>query len=231
MMEISKRLLAVGVLSCVVAAAPAGAQVNWAAWTAAATGSTTGTATGSINASGGPVGVSYTGDVTFAQINNSGTNYWTPASTFTNATSGAGPSRPDVIALNGGTSTGTNTITFSTPVNNLFMAIVSLGPGSQFNFNHAFTILGQGPDDWGGSNTGLTMSGNTLYGNEGSGVIEFTGPISSISWTDPSPEYWHGFTVGADAIAQQSTVPEPSSLALLGTGLVSLVPVARRRRK
>lgn len=230
-MHISKRLLALGALSCAVAAMPAGAQVNWAAWTAATNGNTTGTATGSTMSGGNTIGVTYTGNVFFSQLNGSGTNYWLPASTYTNATSGSGPSTPDVIALTGGTGTGTNTITFSAPVNNLFMAIVSLGPGSQFTFDHPFTILGQGTDLWGGSNSGLTQSGMTLFGAEGSGVIEFTGPITSVSWTDPNYENWHGFTVGAGALAQVTTTPEPSSLALLATGLVSLVPVVRRRRK
>lgn len=225
-MRITKHLVALGALAAAFAA-PAGAQANWATWTAA----TPGTATGTISTSGGPVGVTYTGDITFAQLNGTGTNYWVPTTTFSNSTSGAGPTTPDMIAMSGGQGTGTNTITFSAPVNNLFMAIESLGPGSQFIFNTPFTILSQGPSSFGGSSTSLTQSGNTLNGSEGNGVIQFTGPVTSVSWTDPNYEYWHGFTVGTDALASQSTVPEPSSLALLGTGLAGLVPMARRRRK
>lgn len=229
-MNLTKRLMALGALSCVVTALPAGAQANWATWTSATRGGNTGTASGTMNTTGGPVVVTYTGDVFFSQLNGSGTYYWHPSSTFTSATSGAGPTTPDMIATTGGSGTGTNTLTFAFPVNNVFMAIESLGPGSVLNFNQAFTILSQGPSAFGGSNTALTQSDTSLAGQEGNGVIEFTGPITSIRWTDPHYENWHGFTVGTDALARTVT-PEPSSMVLLGSGLVGLVPMIRRRRK
>jgi MYXO-CTERM domain-containing protein len=78
--------------------------------------------------------------------------------------------------------------------------------------------------------TSLTQSGNTLFGTEGNGLLKFSGPIQDLTWTNPVSEYYYGFSAGFDA-ASTSTVPEPTSVALLGTGLLGLVPAIRRRRR
>ena len=200
------------------------AQINWTSWTAATPGSTTGTATGML----GSTTVTYTGEVgSGTQINGIGSvTAWRETGTPL-AFGGQGPTTNDFVQLVGGTSTGTNTLSFSSPIDNLFLGIASLGGynTAQFNFNQAFTINSQGAGNWGGTATSLSQTGNTLYGTEGNGVLEFAGPVSTLTWTNPVSEYYYGFTVGT------STVPEPSTIALLGTGLLGLVPIVRRRRK
>src|SRR5215469_5305498 len=107
--------------------------IAWTDWTSFTAGTTAGTATGTMATTGGPVGVSYVGQV----LSNSNTNNtaggisWGPASTFSGGSISNAPPFRDIITLQGGAGTGTNTIRFSTPVVDPVMAIWSLGaPGA-----------------------------------------------------------------------------------------------------
>ena len=66
-----------------------------------------------------------------------------------------------------------------------------------------------------------TVGNNVLQGVEGHGTIQFLGTISTISWTVPTAEYWHGFTVGL--------VPVPPTALLLGSGLLGLALLRGRK--
>lgn len=241
-----RRIGVAGVAKVLVALASfagsvAGAQtIHWTDWTAITPGEP-GIATGTMATSNGNVGVTYTGEVlSGSQKSDAGTTYFDPngshpfsTTTYADGTivpNGPG-TNPGFIQLQGGGNLISSNLTFSAPVNDLFFSIISLGqPGNtvSYAFDQPFTIPAQGPGWWGTCSASqcLTQSGNTLSGTEGDGTLKFAGPVSSVTWTAAPSEYWHGFTVGA-----QSTVPEPSSLALLGTGLFGLVPMVRRRRR
>jgi hypothetical protein len=203
---------------------------NYATLTSMGAGTVHGTM---LNSDGNTINVDYSGDLVNAtQINNTGTYYYTGADKvspgpYVNGVVDNAPSRTDIIALEGQNSEPTlNTITFSSAVTNPIFDIVSLGQptlATSYNFgDSSFSILSQDAGWWGGSNTGLSQAGNVLTGTEGSGVIQFSGTFTSISFTATPTEFWHGFNVGVDS------VPEPSAIAAVGIGLVALV---RRRKK
>jgi hypothetical protein len=194
------------------------APYNYAAWASSTSSSAVGTV--------GTDAVTFSGPLSGLLTNYAGGYYDDFPSDYISSTVSNAPATTDnFIQLVGGPGTGTYTLTLTTPVNNLVVSVLSLGGGSsaQFNFDKSFTILSQGPDQWGGSNTSLTQSGDDLVGTEGSGSILFAGSTQTLTWTLPTAENWYGFTVAAPA-----AVPEPSSIAILGVGALGLL--IRRKR-
>ena len=219
-----------GLALLVAAALPAQAtaQVAWTDWTAASVG-TAGSAVGTLTIGLTPITVRYTGEVYGqTQTSGGGTDYWAPG----NAYSATGrPTGTDIITLTGGKQI-TQTLTFDAPIANPVMAILSLGqPGLRryYDFDAPYTIMSSGAGFWGGDPSGslfTTSVANELAGDEGHGVIQFNGTYTSISWTVPVEETWHGFTIGAAT----TVTPEPASMTLLATGLIGVVGAARRKR-
>lgn len=225
--------MAVGVL---VFALPANAQ-TWVDWTAVTPG-LPGSAKGNLPLGSGNVGVTYNGEVRGGSSVSTGSSlgsYFDPYTypgTYTSSTAPIGPTNNGWIQLIGPWQG--NVLTFDTPVNRVFFAIMSLGQAGRsvsYAFDQAFTILSQGPASFGGCNTCLTQPfANIVQGIEGDGVLMFedAAGITSLSFSILGDENFHGFTVGVDAV---TTTPEPASLALVATGLVGVFGAARRRRK
>lgn len=212
--------VAMGLLAVPLAASAS--TIDWASWSNVATSPTAGSATATF-APG--LTASYGGELqAFVPSYPS----YTPSSTFSGGTVGNAPPQANgIVRLTGG-ATVLDTITFSQAVVDPVIAIWSLGQGginAQFAFNAPFTIEAGGPSaEYGGST--ITAVGNTVYGREGNGVIQFNGTLTSISWTNPVYEYWYGFTVG---VPETTGVPEPATLALLGLGIAGLGIMRRRR--
>jgi hypothetical protein len=207
-----------------VATAPVFAQATWTDWTRATAGSP-GSASGTLNGAT----VSYAGQVLSNSVVNGGFgSLWAPSGSFIGGTATTGPaSVGDIITLNGAF-TGTNTITFATPLMNPLFAIWSLGQpafAASFTFSATPTLEAGGPNvSYGGRS--ITVSGNTVSGLEGNGVVQFAGTFDTISWTN-TPENYYGFTIGTSGIA--GPIPEPASYALMLAGLGLLLVVRRAR--
>jgi hypothetical protein len=196
------------------------ANTAWTDWTAASNG-LPGSAAGTIAAPSGLVSVSYSGEVFFAQVSG-GTNFWLPNGPFLSGVVANEPPAADIVTLTGGNAI-VNTLTFSPAVQNPVMAIMSLstaGRTVEYDFDQPFDVISFGPGYFGGPGTLTELTGDVLSGEEGHGVIQFQGLISSVSWTVATAETWHGFTVGV--------VPEPASFCLVGIAAIGLL--ARRIR-
>lgn len=204
--------------------------VTYAHITGGTASATAGIAVGTI----GSVGFTYTGEVDFVQTSGGGgTNFFQPTSTYTSATVSNAPTDSALIAISGNGTT--DTFTFSTPVTGLIFSEVSMGQPSiatTYTFNTPFTVLSCGPNSYYGGgcfNQAVGTTTNVLSGNEADGTIEFLGPITTLSFTTSNGEYWNGFDIGLLPQSSVTATPEPSSLILLGSGLLSGAGLLRKR--
>jgi hypothetical protein len=231
------RLLAIAVAAVPTLAQAQATPVLWADWLNSTATGRQGVVNGRMTVGGTAVDVTYRGELEFAvTAPTAGTNYFLPRATFlgTTLTDGS-PISADIIAISGGTGI-RNTFTFSQAIVNPVMSIVSLGRGStpvSYTFDAPYEFISGGPNTVFGGVSITRPNAFTVTGQEGNGTIRFLGTFTSLSFETTGGEYWNGFTLGVQGLAAADEVtvtPEPASVALMGTGLMGVLLVARRRR-
>jgi hypothetical protein len=224
-------LAAVLVIMGVAVANPATAStISWTQWTGSS--AATDTASGTLLVGATSVGVTATGSTAFDFVqtfNGGGTNYWIPNTPYLSATVSNAPPDPGIVALG---LAGTETITFTQPIDDPLISLVSWNGASVTFPGEPITYLSSGCGFWGCGSFGSQTSTSFTGVGELHGVIELVGDYSSITFTDTVPEFWHGFSVGVVGLADSTppAVPEPATLTLTGLGLIG-AGIRRYRRR
>jgi hypothetical protein len=248
--------LAVVFLSFLTSGNVSASEIFWTNWVGTDTDPGTGfRGQGTITTPTATVNVTYANPagIGFYQTGAAGeTDYWTPrnnaTSPYTSAAVDNVPTGTDIIALQ---FIGLQTLTFSEAIANPVFSYVSLNGNGYAFLNQDFNLLSFGDGSpgnacgfWGcGTSTKNIVNlpnGDIEYQllgtGEPHGTIQFTGAFDTLTWRSLNNEFWNGFTVGVQGTADEvfppgPSVPEPSSLVLLGTGLMGLILHRRRRGK
>jgi hypothetical protein len=191
--------LAAAILVGLSAGTAHGATIAWTKWKHDFRG-LSGSADGVIDLATGHVLVHYSGEVEHQSRMGFGRPEWRPYTTFEGGTVGNPPRRGNQITFYGGSASGVNIITFSSPVTNPVLGIYSLGAGSvraSMDFRKlSLSVESGGPTHRHGGSAPTVQDGHIVVGQEANGTVQINGTVTKIKFATPVYEVSCSFTVG-----------------------------------